>query len=518
MRLSALFGIGGVLLVAASCTRAPNDIAVYDNPPTATITAPLDGSEYPEGAQIDFTALVSDDGGVDALALTWSSSIDDVLSEDAVPDAAGNLEYSTASLSPGSHVINLSALDSSAQLGESQILIKIIDTPDNPTISVQHPSSGEVGGENEIFRFMVQVADADDVPQDLQVSLASNIDGDICTMPPDAAGVAYCDAVLSFAEHQLTFTVLDTDGNQAQAGAFFKVVPLSQIDNDGDGYNEEQGDCDDANNTIHPGATEVCDGVSQDCDAEIDEGTECYDDDGDGYTEIDGDCNDGNVAIHPNAPELPNGVDDNCDGKIDNGTNTYDDDGDGYCETPPCVNAAGTQPDCNDGDYQVNPVAPEVCDDGKDNNCNGLQQEQNAANCKTFYLDSDRDGYGAPSSGQCWCGSGNDQHTATTNNDCWDGNADARPGQTKYFTAHRGDGSYDYNCDGQQSIRHTDVHACDSDWFGTDCDGTLGWSGSTAPNCGQSSRWVGDCETDFGWNLFTCEEKNVINNKPQECR
>lgn len=41
---------------------------------------------------------------------------------------------------------------------------------------------------------------------------------------------------------------------------------ISQADNDGDGYTKNEGDCDDNNKNIHPGAIEICgDGIDQDC-------------------------------------------------------------------------------------------------------------------------------------------------------------------------------------------------------------------------------------------------------------
>ncbi len=142
------------------------------------------------------------------------------------------------------------------------------------------------------------------------------------------------------------------------------------IDGDFDGSNQCD-DCDDADGSRRPGATERCNGVDDDCDGKIDED---FDGDTDNYSECATnpllfDCNDADPFVNPGAPErcgpslTGNGVDDNCNGYIDEGCqpcNATDTDGDGVSQC---------QGDCAPSDGQRYPGNAEDCD-GLDNDCN----------------------------------------------------------------------------------------------------------------------------------------------------
>ncbi len=98
--------------------------------------------------------------------------------------------------------------------------------------------------------------------------------------------------------------------------------------------------------------------------------------DGDGWTVAMGDCDDTDPEVYPGAPIICNdGKDNNCNGFIDD--DEPDMDGDGY---PPCLN--GEVYDCDDNNPNVHPGAPEICGDGIDNNCDGLTDENCASDCE----------------------------------------------------------------------------------------------------------------------------------------
>ncbi len=111
--------------------------------------------------------------------------------------------------------------------------------------------------------------------------------------------------------------------------------------------------------------------------------------DGDGWRVADGDCDDSDAAIHPGADEQCNNVDDDCNGEIDDALETMsayvDSDGDGYgdpdTETVGCALPAGTisdGTDCDDSDAAVHPGAAETSSNDIDDDCDGEAWAQGA--------------------------------------------------------------------------------------------------------------------------------------------
>ncbi|OGH86196.1 MAG: hypothetical protein A2294_03295 [Candidatus Magasanikbacteria bacterium RIFOXYB2_FULL_38_10] len=162
-------------------------------------------------------------------------------------------------------------------------------------------------------------------------------------------------------------------------------------------------DCNDMNAAIHPGATEVCNGLDDDCNNEVDEDVLSIffeDSDSDtygnrsmwlmacsvpqGYVTDDADCDDTRSNVHPGAAETCDGLDNDCDTETDEGVQSLfyrDADGDNYgnvsitasaCATP--TGFVNNSTDCNDESAAIHPGATELCN-SLDDNCNGQTDE-----------------------------------------------------------------------------------------------------------------------------------------------
>jgi hypothetical protein len=150
---------------------------------------------------------------------------------------------------------------------------------------------------------------------------------------------------------------------------------------------------------------------------------DCPDEDGDGVTTCDGDCNDANPTVLPGALEICNGLDDDCSGLADQ---SFDRDADGHLETASCPGVVGAD-DCNDQDATIFGGATEVCDE-IDHNCDG-DSYAGAEGTQDWCPDLDGDGYpnGAPVSN---CG-GSGWADCSLNTDCDDQAPGINPGVTE---------------------------------------------------------------------------------------
>ena len=273
-------------------------------------------------------------------------------------------------------------------------------------------------------------------------------------------------------------------------------------DADGDGYGDEAAttqaceqpegyvaagdsgfDCDDYDAATHPGAEEVCDGIDNDCDHELDEGVQTTwyaDSDGDGFADVDTtadaceapsgyiaapeddawDCDDTSAEVNPDATEVCNELDDDCDGLVDDDDDSLDtstastwfddSDGDGFgdadvttttCEAPSGTVADDT--DCDDADAEVNPDGTEACNE-VDDDCDGLVDDDDdsldTSTASTWYDDSDGDGFGDADASTTTCEA--PTGTVADDTDCDDGASSVNPDATEICN------DVDDDCDG----------------------------------------------------------------------
>ena len=278
------------------------------------------------------------------------------------------------------------------------------------------------------------------------------------------------------------------------------------------GYLNSSGDCDDGKSSVHPGASEVCDNLDNNCDGQTDEGLGnvwYLDSDNDGYGDAgvsgifcanpggyvgnSADCNDNNDAVSPLATETCNGVDDNCNALTDEGATTLyfkDADGDTYGDPHVTANACAlptgyvpNNSDCNDAQTAIHPGAAETCN-SLDDNCNGQTDEGIGS---TYYYDGDGDNYGDPAVSAVNCSA--PYKYVTNNSDCDDAKATVHPGAGETCNG------IDDNC-----VNGIDEGVKTTYYYDGDGDG-YGLTNSTNAACAKPANYAtvgGDCDDAHG--------------------
>ncbi|MFT7581007.1 MAG: hypothetical protein ACI9MR_002681 [Myxococcota bacterium] len=299
-----------------------------------------------------------------------------------------------------------------------------------------------------------------------------------------------------------------------------------------DGFHTTQanGDSDDGVKKVNPGAPELCNSLDDNCNVAIDEGVtdQCsnfyLDGDSDGWGDANdfqclcgqdgaytstkpGDCNDGDIDVYSLAVEICNGKNDDCDLQTDEEgagnciLHFADGDSDDYgnpslfaclCGPTDAFPVTVAQ-DCDDMESAANPDETELCD-GFDNNCNGAIDEQGAADCTTYFRDSDGDLFGSEIDNRCRCAPLS-PYDVLQGGDCNDAVKPVKPDALETCNG------VDDNCDGVTDPANADSCTVsyfdeDRDTFGIEtmsqclCQPTLSYTTTEALDCNDTNPFV----------------------------
>ena len=395
--------LSALALVLSACDGGA--VISVNTPPQAAMQFPP-----PEGAQVFETTPVVLRGtvydgaseGEPELEFVFLSDRDGELGR-GTSGESGAAEIEAVTLTVGTHTITLQVSDRQGASGSASAELDVVpNAAPVLTVTTEHEAiflegepvilEGTVGdADHEVFTLAFSAESAT-----IEVESSPEVNGDGF----EGTWFVVFDGV-AVGEHAVVLRATDPLGKSGTVVTTFRVDACT--DDDGDGYTECTGDCNDGDAAIAPGRTEQCNDLDDDCDGNLGPGE--LDDDGDGVSECDGDCNDGDAAISPDASEACDGLDGDCDGAVPPDEQDLDSDGSAGCDgdcgplnplvhpsaTELCNglddNCDGTLPadeadadadtvslcagDCDDTDAAFSPLVPELCD-GFDNDCDGI--------------------------------------------------------------------------------------------------------------------------------------------------
>jgi hypothetical protein len=167
--------------------------------PSVTISSPGNGASYASGTAISFSGSASDtqDGSLTA-ALAWTSNID---------GSIGLGGAFSRVLSPGTHTIKATAVDSGGLTTVKQVSVTMAAAASNtaPSVTIASPANGASYAAGTAVSFTGSASDTQDGSLTAALAWISNIDGAI------GGGGAFT-KVLTAGTHTIKATVTDSGG------------------------------------------------------------------------------------------------------------------------------------------------------------------------------------------------------------------------------------------------------------------------------------------------------------------
>lgn len=237
--------------------------------PTVTILSPAPSQVYTYADVINLIASVSDtEDAMEALAVEVIDVPDGTLWTGA-PTTTGAVNVPLAP-SPGSHSLTVTARDTDGNLNSATVAYSV-EGDGRPGATIDDPSDGSTFSTTDVITFRGTVIDADTDIEDIGVSWTSDLVGEFSVAAPDSSGHTSIGTSLIAGVHTIRLTATDELAQTGSDTIVLTVYDSNDVDDDGDGWTENTGDCDDTNGGTYPGAEEQCDSVDNNCDGVVNE-------------------------------------------------------------------------------------------------------------------------------------------------------------------------------------------------------------------------------------------------------
>ncbi len=303
-------GQGSFLVHVASAFSMSDPVPVEIGPIQAGLRVPSDDTVWPRGEVPDLDVEI-----VAGCSITegFTVSAEAARGEPVAirqPVEDGRVFLPTSQLGEGRHVLNVTLFAGDEQVSSTRAPL-VVGPPCVDEDNDGHEAcKGDCDDSNPDVHPGVEEVNGDGLDNDCDG--ANGLDRDRDGVESAEAGGLDCnDSDPRIWGGQLSPPDADGDGFYAWDSLDYNCD--GEVD-----YNTGPHDCDDEDPRV-PAPDELPDpnNIDDDCDGIVDEGTIAYDDDGDGQNEIDGDCNDADATVFTGGREIPDCKDNDCDGEIE---------------------------------------------------------------------------------------------------------------------------------------------------------------------------------------------------------